>query len=292
MNKILLILISASLIGCASTPDKNYIMDTATYYPTEEFYQGMDYKILVKSNKNMLSDSYTKVNIHMLAKSMTERALLKSGLITLTKFEKHADYTVEVIIETASLGEKSADGERYSIASVAGRVRIYNSKNGQILKDIPFHDNAREVSVKSKDKDLLFNEALLGAVGYQVVSEFREFFVPKGIVLDGQRIGSALLLDVMLRGDLVEDGDKVEIFSIEKISSQFVKSKQFNHKRVCEGEIYDGASTDVVIVEVDESCNVKKGNYTAVSESQGFWGNLSNSLGTSFNKVFRKNPIK
>lgn len=292
MNKILLILIGVSLLGCASTPDRNYTMGTATYYPKEEFYQGMDYKVRVKSNSGMLADSYTKVNIHSLAKSMTERALLQSGLIVLTKSEKNSDFTVEVIIETANLGEKSVDSERYSIASVAGRVRIYNSQNGQILKDIPFHDNAREVSIKSKDKDLLFNEALLSAIGYQVLSKFREFFVPKGIVLDGHLIGDKLLLDVMLRGNLVEDGDKVDLFSVERINSQFIKSEQFNHKRVCEGEVRDGASTDVVVVEVEDSCNVKKGNYVAVSESQGFWGNLGNSLGTSFNKAFRKNPIK
>lgn len=292
MKKLLLLLFGVSLIGCASMPDKDYVMDSATYYPEEEFYQGMDYKVFVKSNKDMLADKYTKVNIHMLAKPMTERALLNAGLIALTKVEENSDYTVEVIVETANLGEKSTDGQSYSIASVAGRVRIYNSKNGQILKDIPFHDNAREVSVKSRDKDLLFNEALLTAIGYQVLTEFRKFFVPKGIVLDGQRVGGTLLLNVMLRGGLVEDGHKVEVFSIEKIKSQFVKSEQYNHKRICEGEVRDGASSDVVIVEVEELCDVKKGNYVAVSESQGFWGNLGNSLGTSFNKAFRKNPIK
>ncbi len=292
MSKLWILVLVTMLSGCSSLPDKDFKLEMAGIVAEGKYYQGEDYIVYVEENRSSNINDNVSVDLHMLTKSMVERSLLTTKTVVLTKSKEEADYLVESRLETASYGSKSTEKGITHIVTTTGRVRIFKLPRKNLVKDIPFNDNSREVSVNSKNRDTLYQEALYSSIGYGVFDHLLDFFSPKGIVIDGQQSSDGLKLKAMLNGSLVVAGDDIDVFSIEKIDSELISDTKFNHHKICSGEVFDNSGSFVVWVVVDEDCRAKKGNYVAISRSTGWAAKGFNLLGKGLNNVFRKNPIK
>jgi hypothetical protein len=292
MRNIIVFTFIVIISGCASVKTNDFSMETSNYIPEEKYYRGGNYSVFVLSNKALSAKDNVSVDLHKIAKSMVEKALLTTGTVELANNRNNADYIVESGLETANYGKKNVNGNRYHIASTAGRVRIYDAHNEQLIRDIPFDDNAREVSIDSNSRDTIYREALYTSIGYGVYDHLKEFFSPKGLILEGDKVGGDYHLKVRLNGGLAKEGDVVNIFSIEKLDSPLLGKIEINHKKICDGEIIEDSDSSIVIVEVDSDCDVKKGYYISMVHNSGFFGKGLNAIGKGINKALRKNPIK
>jgi len=291
MNKFLIALLIAFISSCAAVKEEPFSMKTSAFIPNEKYYRGGNYSVYVFANKSLIAKDNVKVDLHRITKSMVERALLSTGTVDLTKVKKEADYVVESILETANYGKKTADGQRYHIAPTTGSVRIYNKK-GQLIKDIPFDNNAKEVSVQSASRDTIYREALYASIGYDVYDSLENFFSPKGLILSGKKAGDSYHLKARLNSGLVEVDDEIEVYAIEKLDNSLLKISEINHKKICDGEVIDSSDSSVIEVSVDNDCKVKKGYYISKKHDVSFIDDSLNFLGKGFNKMLRKNPIK
>ncbi len=291
-NKLWILVFSMILSGCSSLPDKEFKLELADIVAEGKYYQGGDYIVYVEENSSSNANDNVSVDLHMITKSMVEKALLTTKTVVLTKNKEEADYLVESRLETATYGSKSTENGLLHIVTTTGRVRIFELPNRNLVKDIPFNDNSREVSIDSKNKDTLYQEALYSSIGYEVFDNFLDFFSPKGIVIEGKESSGKLKLKAMLNGNLVSVGDDIDVYSIEKIDSELISDDKLNHHKICSGEVSDSSGSFIVWVTVERDCKVKKGNYVTLSRSVGWVGKGLNILGKKMNNVFRKNPIK
>ena len=287
--RIVILTVLIILSGCASVEEKPFLMETSTFIPSEKYYKGGNYSVFVSTNNSLSAKDNVRVDLHKLTKSMVERTLLSIGNINLTRTKNKSDYIVESILETANYGHKIIDSKKYHIVTISGRVRIYKRKMLQLIKDIPFNENAREVSIHSNSRDTIYREALHASIGVGVHGELEKFFSPKGLILDGVKAGGNYHLRARLNSGLVEIDDKVEIYAIEILNSQLLEAREVNHIKLCNGKVIDNSNSSIIIVSVDSDCAVKKGHYVSKTIEISLVNKTINFIDKGLNKILRKN---